>query len=121
MVSIVFIQVSLLLVILVALVKILASRGSHAGSAWHKIGLVLLGITMIVAVMSPDTVTMIANMMGVGRGTDLVVYIIFAAFIYYVINQYLKTQELRDMTFRLARKVALMDAQNRYKEKASKL
>lgn len=112
--TILLIQFSLLVVIVWLIVKVLASRGTHAGNAWHKIGLLLLAVVMIAAVLLPDTVTSLAHAVGVGRGTDLVTYILFATFIYYVIHQYLKAQELRDTTYRLARKVALIDARSRY-------
>ena len=72
---------------------------------------------MIVAILMPDSVTMVANMVGVGRGTDLLVYVIFAVFLFYVLSQYVRAQDERDRTFRLARQVALIDAKTRYKIK----
>lgn len=70
---------------------------------------------MIVAILMPDLVTVVANMVGVGRGTDLLVYVIFAVFLFYVLSQYVRAQDERDRTFRLARQVALIDAKSRYK------
>ena len=77
----------------------------------------LLVVVMIVAILMPDLVTMVANIVGVGRGTDLLVYVIFAVFLFYVLSQYVRAQDERDRTFRLARQVALIDAKTRYKIK----
>ena len=97
--------------------KALSGRGTYAIKAWKKLALVLLVVVMIVAILMPDSVTMVANMVGVGRGTDLLVYVIFAVFLFYVLSQYVRAQDERDRTFRLARQVALIDAKTRYKIK----
>ena len=95
--------------------RVLSGRGSYAIKAWKKLVLVLLVVMMIVAILMPDLVTVVANMVGVGRGTDLLVYVIFAVFLFYVLSQYVRAQDERDRTFRLARQVALIDAKSRYK------
>lgn len=97
--------------------KALSGRGTYAIKAWKKLALVLLVVVMIVAILMPDLVTMVANIVGVGRGTDLLVYVIFAVFLFYVLSQYVRAQDERDRTFRLARQVALIDAKTRYKIK----
>lgn len=109
-----WIQVGLIIVSIAVIVKLLSGRGTYAIKAWKKLALVLLVLMMIAAILMPDQVTKIANAVGVGRGTDLLVYIIFAAFLFYVLSQYVRAQDERDRTFRLARQVALIDAKTRY-------
>ena len=112
-----WIQAGLIIVSIVAIMKALSGRGTYAIKAWKKLALVLLVVVMIVAILMPDLVTMVANIVGVGRGTDLLVYVIFAVFLFYVLSQYVRAQDERDRTFRLARQVALIDAKTRYKIK----
>lgn len=110
-----WIQTGLILVSILFLAKALSGRGTYAIKAWKKVLLLLLTMMMIVAILSPQLVTRIANLVGVGRGTDLLVYIIFATFLFYTLSQYVHAQDERDRIFRLARKVALVEAKARYK------
>lgn len=110
-----WIQTGLIIFGILIVTKVLSGRGSYAIKAWKKLVLVLLVVMMIVAILMPDLVTVVANMVGVGRGTDLLVYVIFAVFLFYVLSQYVRAQDERDRTFRLARQVALIDAKSRYK------
>lgn len=108
----------LVVVIAVAVALIsLVQRGTYFGKAWKKIFLVALSVLMIVAVLFPNVTNGIANMVGVGRGADLLLYVTVLAFIVYALNNYLNQQEQRDRLFRLARRVALMEAKDKNKSK----
>jgi hypothetical protein len=74
----------------------------------------LLVVAMIVAVLFPDTTNSVAHLVGIGRGADLLLYVTVLAFIFYALNNYLQQQDARDTLFRLARKVALLEANERY-------
>jgi hypothetical protein len=106
-----------LLVILAALAILyfgLSGRKTHTGKAYKKIGLCFLVLAMIVAVLSPETTNTLANLLGIGRGADLLLYGLTLAFIAYALNNYLQQQSEKDALYRLARKVALLDANERY-------
>ena len=107
-------------VILIALVfyfvqKVLSGRRTHLGRAWQKIGVVGLVVLMIVGILFPSFVTAAANLVGIGRGADLLLYLLFVAFLYFALSQYLKFQDQRDALYRLARSVALSEAKQKYK------
>jgi len=93
----------------------LSGRRSHFGRAWKKIGLLLLAIAMIIAVIFPNTTNRLAHLVGIGRGADLLLYMLTLAFITYVLNSYLQQQDAKDELCRLARRVALIDATDRYR------
>jgi hypothetical protein len=84
--------------------------------AWKKVILVLLAVAMVVAVIFPDITTKLAHLVGVGRGADLVLYTLALAFIGYIVNAYAHQQRDKEKLFKLARKVALIDASNRYNQ-----
>ena len=107
-------QLTLILVAIILIVIVLGSRRSHAGRAWKKIGLIILGFAMIITVLMPEMVSYVANQIGIGRGADLLLYALTAAFIVYTLNAYLHGQDERDRTTRLGRKVALLEATERY-------
>ncbi len=112
---IIIIQAIVIVLAVVIIFLSLGNRKTYSGKAWKKIGLILLALSMIIAVIFPDTTNDIAHLVGVGRGADLILYGTVIAFIFYALNNYLHQQDQRDITFRLARKIALVDAIERYK------
>ena len=110
----IIIQTIIITVALGLLIFVLGGRQTHTARAWKKIALCLLSIAMIVAVLFPGTTDKAANIVGVGRGADLLIYMITLAFIGYALNNYLHQQREKDSLYRLARKVALLDANERY-------
>ena len=90
------------------------SRTAHGVSASKKLIFMLLMVIMIAAVLSPGLVQDAANLVGVGRGTDLVLYLLAVTFAFYVVNDYLRAQDNRDQVNRLARRIAVVEALERY-------
>jgi len=107
-------QVAIIICALALLFRGLSGRRTHIGRAWQRIGLFLLTVAMIVAVIFPDITNRMAHAVGVGRGADLLLYGLILAFIAYVLNNYLQQQDAKDELNRLARRVALIDAFERY-------
>ena len=66
-----WIQVLLIASILALLVYLLRSRRSAQARAWVKVGYVLFVVAAIYAIVRPDDTTVVANWLGVDRGTDL--------------------------------------------------
>ncbi len=90
------------------------SRTAHSVSASKKLFFLVFLALVIAAVLSPSSVTWAANLLGVGRGTDLVLYVLAVGFGFYVVNDYLRGQDSRDQLHRLARRIAVLEALERY-------
>lgn len=90
------------------------SRTAHGVSASKKLLFVAFMVGVVIAVLSPGLVTEAANFVGVGRGTDLVLYLLAVTFGFYVINDYLRGQDNRNQLHRLARRIAVLEALERY-------
>lgn len=104
-------------VIIVALgltLFVLGGRQTNSSRAWKKITFCLLAVAMVIAVLFPETTNQAAHIVGVGRGADLLLYVLALVFIGYILNNYLHQQRDKDTVYRLARKVALIDANERY-------
>lgn len=114
------IQIILIAVVFAIIFIVLSNRTTHSGRAWKKISLVLLAFLMIAAIIFPESTNLIANLVGVGRGADLLLYGLAVAFILYALNNYLSYQAQRDGTYRLARKIAIIEAREKYKSLLSK-
>jgi hypothetical protein len=87
---------------------------TQQAKAWKKVIICFLVAAMIFSAIYPEITNQIANIVGIGRGPDLVLYVLSLAFIGYVINSYTRQQRAKDITYRLARRVALLDANGRY-------
>src|SRR5260221_7561046 len=61
----------------------------------------------IVFVLFPELTTRIANKLGVGRGTDLIVYICIVFFLFVIIRLYARLRRLEQMITRIVRDNAL--------------
>ena len=110
----VLVQVLLIAAFAFIFVKALRSHSAHSVNAWKKMAFVLLMVLVVIAVLAPDLVSIVAQLVGVGRGTDLVLYMVSVTFGFYVVNQYLRAQESRHQLHQLARRIAILEAQERY-------
>ena len=117
---IVIIQTLLIIAVLLFAARMLALRNTYKGGAVKKLGLFALAVVMIFSIINPGVTTAAANMIGVGRGADLLLYVLFIAFLLYIVSQYIKSQDQRDSLYRLARRVALDEAGRRYHKLLSK-
>lgn len=115
---IIIIQLIIILVAISIVVITLGKRSTHTGRAWKKIALLLLSVAMIIAVIFPDITNKAAHLVGVGRGADLLLYATVVSFILYALNSYLQKQDERDALYRLARKIALIEARTRNIDKS---
>jgi len=67
-------------------------------------------------VWSPDESTVIANLLGIGRGADLVYYIWIVLSLAVFINVHLKLRENTALVTQLARQVAITEAERTLRE-----
>ncbi|HUQ55540.1 DUF2304 domain-containing protein [Lentzea sp.] len=105
------IQFLLIVAVVVLLVLFLRHHGTTKTAAGVKIGFVLFMILGAVAVIRPQWVSMVAEVVGVGRGTDLMLYGLIVAFGFATINTYLRFKELELRYARLARAIAIRSAE----------
>ncbi len=105
-----WIQVLLISAVVALLVYLLRQRTNAKAKAWVKVGYVLFVIAAIYAILRPDDTTVLANWLGVDRGTDLLSYALVIAFVFTTMSTYLRFKELELRYARLARAVALQSA-----------
>ena len=80
---------------------------SYAVSA---LGMALLVVGFIF-VWFPETTSVIARRVGVGRGADLVMYLWIVLTLLFIVRLHLKLRELTEAMTQLARRIALNDAE----------
>ena len=83
-------------------------RAGHLRLAWFLSWIIFWAVVGIVALL-PQSTTLLANAIGVGRGSDLVVYVSLAAIFYLSFRLFIKIEDVqRDIT-KLVRLLALKD------------
>lgn len=86
------------------------SSGSAVHRAMWRLGAAAVLVLAAGGVLFPDAVTSVANAVGVGRGADLVLYVLAIAFMITVVTIFRRTAELERRTTLLTRELALLRA-----------
>ena len=107
------IKIVLIIGVVGLLLFLLRSHGTNRGGAYVKIGMAVFLAFAAYAVLRPDDVTWVAGLLGVGRGADLVLYVLVVGFGFFAISTYLRFKELELKYARLARAIALNEADQR--------
>jgi small membrane protein len=105
------IQFLLVLAVLTILFVFVRSSNAVYVQASKRVGLVLFAVANVYAVMRPDDLSAIAKLVGVGRGTDLVLYALVVAFMAGMFSFYQRFRVVDRRYTELARTVALREAE----------
>lgn len=105
------IQILLLLAVIALAWYFFTNRRKANAKAWVKIGFVAMMIAAVWAIARPDDVTVLANWLGVDRGTDLMLYVLIIAFFFTTLSTWTRFREQELRYARLARAVALQNAE----------
>jgi hypothetical protein len=105
--------VKLLLIgsVLAILAWVIRARPSNQRLALTRMASIVVACCWVLAVLNPELVTWIANRIGVGRGTDLVLYVLVVVFTVSSVAQYQRLRRLDDRIAELARTQAILGHQ----------
>lgn len=73
--------------------------------------MISVGALIATAVLFPGLVTSVAKLVGVGRGADLVLYVVAVVVMYLVVNTHLRMRDLERSITELVRQQALDTAE----------
>jgi hypothetical protein len=105
------IQVLLVLAVLLILFVFVRSSNAVYVQASKRVALVLFAVVNVYAVMRPDDLSALAQLVGVGRGTDLVLYALVVAFMAGMFSFYQRFRIVDRRYTELARTVAIREAE----------
>ncbi|WP_082177067.1 DUF2304 domain-containing protein [Arsenicicoccus sp. oral taxon 190] len=112
------IQLALSLAVLVVVLRLVTARGART-QAIRRLGLMAFAAFAVFSILYPRVWTWVARQVGVGRGTDLVLYVLVIGFLGYMVSTQLRFRELEVRLTRLSRRIALDEALQRHPEVAS--
>lgn len=100
------IQILLIVGTLAVSWRLLMSYGQKA-LALRRLGLLALAAFAVWSILDPNVWTRLATVVGVGRGSDLILYSLVVAFFGYVVTTYKRFRDMEIRYTRLARRIAL--------------
>ena len=103
------IQILLVLGIVAIGAGLLKGRGGQRRLAIQRLGIGAFVLFSVVAILAPGLITNAARIVGVGRGTDLVLYILVIAFLASLATSFKKQSSSSDRFAELVREVALLE------------
>jgi hypothetical protein len=107
--KIVLIQLFLIGGVILTAGRLLRGRGDRP-KAVRRLGLMLFAAFAVWSILFPSVWNQIARMVGVGRGTDMVLYALVVAFLSFTMTTYLRFRDLETRYTVLARRLALDEA-----------
>ena len=104
------IQIVLLAAMVTLVWYFVSNRRKARAKAGVKLGFLVFLAACVWAIVRPDDLTVVANWVGVSRGTDLLLYMLVLAFVFTTVSSYIRFREQELLDARLARAVALQNA-----------
>ena len=107
--KIVLIQLLLIVVVIVIAARLLRGRGARP-QAVRRLGLLLFAAFAVWSILFPSVWNRMAKLVGVGRGTDMVLYALVVAFLSFTLTTYVRFRDFEARYTKLARRQALTEA-----------
>jgi len=106
------IVVQIALVIAVVIVSLALMRGGSNARhlAIRRLMLALFACVAVFSIFFPELLTRVARSLGIGRGTDLVLYGLIVSFLVFMATTYQRFRQLESMVTKLSRRIALDEA-----------
>ncbi|MFD1214282.1 DUF2304 domain-containing protein [Arthrobacter sp. GCM10027362] len=109
---IIIVQLLLFLAVVIGTLALMRGAGNARHTAVRRILLMLFAVVAALSVFFPAMLTWFANRLGIGRGTDLVLYALIVFFMIYMATSFQRTRQLEARITKLARRIALDEAPN---------
>ena len=107
--KIVLIQLLLIVVVIFVAARLLRGRGART-QAVRRLGLLVFAALAVWSILFPSVWNRFAKLVGVGRGTDMVLYALVVAFLSFTLTTYVRFREFETRYTKMARRLALDEA-----------
>jgi len=105
-----WIKIPLVLAALSILVIVFRHRQRVELRAGSRLLVVALAAVAVVSIIDPDISQAMANLLGVARGTDLLLYLLIVVFVLTTLGLYFRLHDTEQHLRRLVRSIAIEDA-----------
>lgn len=102
-------QLVLILVTMWILYRVVSGSGART-QAVRRLSLLVFGAFAVWSILSPGVWTSLAHLVGIGRGTDLILYGLVIAFFSFVVTSFKRFRDAEIRYTKLARRIAIDEA-----------
>lgn len=102
-----YLQILVSLFIVVILYKLFRQRQGGKLSTSSFVAWFLLWLAVLVVFWQPETTSYLANILGIGRGADLAVYLSILAIFYILFRIYVRINKIESQMTKIVRKDAI--------------
>jgi hypothetical protein len=115
------IVLQVILVIAVILFSVILIRGGSNAKhmAVRRIMVLLFAVVAVLSIFLPEILTRLANFVGVGRGTDLMLYAFIVSFLVYISTTHQRFRHMEGILTKLSRRIALDEADRPWERKST--
>ena len=105
----ILIKALLIVAVLATMAVFLRLRSSRTRALTNILALIF-AVFAVMAILFPEWTTRVANLIGIGRGADLLLYCLVIVVIFMVVNNNLRRQAADKRFAKVVRHISLMDA-----------
>lgn len=116
----IIVQIALVLSVILVSVALMRGGSNARHLAIRRIMLVLFACVAAFSVFFPSALTHVARLLGIGRGTDLVLYALVVSFLVFMATNYQRFRHLENSLTLLARRIALDEAEQPTSDSANR-
>lgn len=103
----IIVQIVLVLAVVVMSLALMRGGSNARHLAIRRIMLVLFACVAAFSIFFPELLTRVANVLGIGRGTDLVLYGLVVSFLVFMATTYQRFRHMESTLTKLSRRIAL--------------
>jgi len=108
------IQIFIIIFVLFALSRALLRFKKNEIAIKEFLFWLVFWVAVSVAVLLPQTTTLLANLVGVGRGADLVIYISIVAVFYIIFRIFVKIEKIEQDITKIVREIGLKEEKEKH-------
>lgn len=108
-----YLQIIITIFIVFILTKLFRQKQKNKLSSLSFTIWFLLWLAVLVVFWQPETASYLANILGIGRGADLIVYLSVVAIFYMLFRIFIRLNKIDSEITRLTRKEALNDVEEK--------
>jgi hypothetical protein len=102
-----WVQTLLIISLIFVLIYLVRSKPNAKQLAFGRLVIIFAVIAGVIVIIAPGLLTDFAHFLGIGRGTDLLVYVLIISFLINAVSNYKKHIEMSRKLTKLARAVSL--------------
>lgn len=117
---IIIVQIVLVLVVIFFSLMLIRGGSNAKHMAVRRIMVLLFAVSAVLSIFFPTMLSQLARFVGVGRGTDLMLYAFIVSFLVYMSTTHQRFRQMETTLTKLSRRIALDEAERPWETAAAR-